>query len=316
MASTRKTVTYSTALIFLIFFTGGCASSWTKMTVDGMKPIMEKTRDSSRSNPDVEMVRDAMPALLLQMDGFIEVSPENRYLLTSAAESYMGYAFLFVEDTDTDRAKGLYYKSKEYALRSLCLTKTFAIALAQDDIQVFTQSLKTIHKRDIAPLFLATNAWLQWIRLASIEDPNVLSELPRVEAMIDRTLELDDTFNYGGIHAVLGAWYVSRPQMLGGQPEEAKLHFNEAFEISKSKYLLWQYLYARYYAVEIKDKKLFVDTLNQIISAPDDLLPEEAFVNTAVKIKAKALLSHADDYFSRARPPADTEISRNCHQLP
>jgi len=283
-------------------FTGGCASTWTKMTVDGMKPIMEKTRDASRSNPDVETVRDAMPALLVQMDGFIEVSPENRHLLGSAAESYMGYAFLFVEDEDKDRAKGLYYQAKEYALRSLCLTRTFADGLAQDDIQVFSDSLKTIHKRDIAPLFLATNAWLQWIRLSHTDNPNALNDLPKVEAMIDRTLELDDTFNYGGIHAVLGAWYVSRPQMLGGQPEQADFHFHEAFEISGSKYLLWQYLYARYYAVETKDKKLFVDTLNQIISAPDDLLPEEAFVNAAVKIKAKKLLSHSDDYFLANQP--------------
>ena len=267
-----------------------------------MKPLMEKMRDSSHSNPDVSMVRDAMPSLLLQLDGFIEVSPENRYILTNAAESYMGYAFLFVEDTDKERAKGLYYIAKEYALRSLCLTKTFAQGLAQDDIQVFTKSLKTIHKRDIAPLFIATNAWLQWIRLAHADNPNALSDLPKVEAMIDRTLELDDTFNYGGIHAVLGAWYVSRPQMLGGQPEQANFHFNEAFEISESRYLLWQYLYARYYAVEIKDKKLFVDTLNRILSAPDDLLPEEAFVNNAVKIKAKELLTHADDYFLAGQP--------------
>ncbi|MFZ2632183.1 MAG: TRAP transporter TatT component family protein [Desulfosalsimonadaceae bacterium] len=304
MATTRKVFSFScaTALIFLMVFTGGCASTWTKMTVDGMKPLMEKTRMASTGNPDVEMVRDAMPALLLQMDGFIEVSPENRYLLTSAAESYMGYAFLFVEDTDKDRAKGLYHIAKEYALRSLCTTKTFAQGLAQDDIQVFTKSLKTIHKRDIAPLFFATNAWLQWIRLAHADNPNALNDLPKVEAMIDRTLELDDTFNYGGIHAVLGAWYVSRPQMLGGQPEQADFHFNEAFEISESRYLLWQYLYARYYAVEIKDKKLFVDTLNQILSAPDDLLPEEAFVNAAVKIKAKELLSHADDYFLASQP--------------
>jgi tetratricopeptide (TPR) repeat protein len=267
------------------------------MTVDGMKPLMEKTRMTSTSNPDVEMVRDAMPALLLQMDGFIEVSPENRFLLASAAESYMGYAFLFVEDTDKERAKGLYYKAKEYALRNLSLNKIFAQALVQDDIQVFTQSLKTIHKRDIAPLFFATNAWLQWIRLAHADNPSALNDLPKVEAMIDRALELDDTFNYGGIHAVLGAWYVSRPQMFGGQPEQAKFQFNEAFEISGSKYLLWQYLYARYYAVETKDKALFVDTLNQILSAPDDLLPQEAFVNTAVKMKARNLLIHVDDFF-------------------
>jgi hypothetical protein len=108
---------------------------------------------------------------------------------------------------------------------------------------------------------------------------------------------LDDTFYHGGIHALMGVNFVSRPEMFGGQPEQAKDHFNEAFEISESKYLLWYFLYAKYYAVQINDKGLFVTTLNKILAAPDDLLPTEAFVNGAAKQKAKELLGHADDYF-------------------
>ncbi len=91
--------------------------------------------------------------------------------------------------------------------------------------------------------------------------------------------------------------FVSRPEMFGGQSEQAKDHFNEAFEISESKYLLWYFLYAKYYAVWKNDRELFVTTLNKILSAPDDLLPEEAFVNGAVKLKARDLLGHTDDYF-------------------
>jgi hypothetical protein len=37
--------------------------------------------------------------------------------------------------------------------------------------------------------------------------------------------------------------------------------------------------------------------LEKVISAPDDVLPEETFVNMAVKMKARSLLSHVDDYF-------------------
>ena len=76
-----------------------------------------------------------------------------------------------------------------------------------------------------------------------------MNDLPKVEAMMDRVLELDDTFYYGGIHALMASNFVSRPEMFGGQPEQAKDHFNEAFEISESKYLLWYFLYAKYYAV-------------------------------------------------------------------
>ena len=293
----RKLLFITLCLVISSSFLIGCASTIAKMSVDGMRPILEDMHDATNRNSDIELVRAAMPAMLIQMDGFIRVSPENRYLLTSAAEANLGYAFLFVEDMDKPRAKLLYIKARDYALRNLSSNKTFKQALEQDDIQVFTDALKTIHKRDIAPLYFATNAWLSWINLAHADNSEVLNDLPKVEAMMDRVLEVDDTFYHGGIHALMGSNFVSRPEMFGGQPEQAKIHFNEAFEISESKYLLWYFLYAKYYAVSIDDKELFVTTLNKILSAPDDLLPEEAFVNGAVKQKAKELLGRAKDYF-------------------
>jgi tetratricopeptide (TPR) repeat protein len=283
-------------LVIPMLFANGCATTRTRLMVDSMNPLMAKMRDATNRNTDFELVKDAMPSLLVQMDGFIAASPENTYLLASAAEAYMGYAFLFVEDTDKKRAKGLYLKAKEYALRSLKLNKTFAEAFAQDDLDVFKHSLQTIEKEDIASLYFAINAWLQWVG-ASADDASVLNDLPRIEAMIDRALELDDSFYHGGIHATLGAFYVASPEMFGGKPDQADFQFKEAFEISQSKYLMWHYLYARYYAFAINDRALFVATLEKVISAPDDILPEETFVTMAVKAKAKNLLTHTDDYF-------------------
>lgn len=284
-------------LVVLSVLLTGCASTMARMTVDSMKPLMEDMRRSTNANPDAQLVREAMPSLISQMDGFIRTSPENRYLLSSAAEINIGYSFLFVEDMDKDRAEKMYFKAREYALRNLKLNKTFAQALEGDDIQVYTEALKTIHKRDIAALYFATNAWMSWINLAHRHDPSVLKDIPRVEAMMDRVLVLDDTFYHGGVHALMGVFLVARPEMFGGQPEQSLSHFNEAFEISESRYLLWYLLFAKYYAVQTNDRDLFLSTLNRIIAAPDDILPQEAFVNSSVKIKARELLLHVDEYF-------------------
>ena len=278
-------------------FISGCASTMAKMTVDSMKPLMEDMHSATNRNTDAELVRSAMPALLIQMDGFIKVSPENRYLLASAAEANMGYAFLFVEDTDKQRAKELYLKARDYALRNLKLNKTFENALEQDDIENFTKALKTIHKRDIAALYFATSSWLHWVNLAQSDNPEVLKDMPKVEAMMDRVLVLDETFYHGGIHVLFGMNSIARPETSRGQIEQAQKHFKEAFEISHSKYLLWYYIYAKYYAVQTKDRELFISTLNRIISAPVDIMPDEAFANEATKIKARDLLLHVDNYF-------------------
>lgn len=286
------------SVFIMAVFLAGCASTMAKMTVDGMKPLMVDMRTATNKNPDADMIRTAMPAMLIQMDGFIRISPENRYLLASAAEAYMGYAFLFVEDTDKERARAQYLKARDYALRNLALNQTFKKALELDDIQIFTKALRTIHKRDIAALYFATNSWLQWINLSYGDNPDALKDLPKVEAMMQRLLFLDDTFYHGGIHALLGVYYIiARPDMFEAQPQQSQEHFKKAFEISDSRYLLWHYLYAKYYAVQTRDKELFVSTLNKIIAAPDDLLPEDAFTNAAVRDKAEDMLLNVDDYF-------------------
>ncbi len=208
----RKVLLHVLPLVVSVSLTGGCAAKIARMSVDGMKPIMVEMRGATNKNRDSQLVMDAMPAMLIQMDGFIGVSPENRYLLTSAAEANMGYAFFAVEDKNKERAKFLYLKARDYALRNLMLNKTFKQGFAQDDIEVFTRALKTVHKRDVAPLFIATNSWMSWINLAHADNPSALKDLPKVEAMMDRILAIDDTYYYGGVHALLGTYYVPGPR--------------------------------------------------------------------------------------------------------
>lgn len=285
--------------IFLLISIGllaGCGNMRAKMTVSSMRPIMDKMNIAVNKNSDVELVKDAMPASLVQMDGFLEADPENEDLLLRAAEANGGYAFLFLMDTDKPRARKLYQKSKDYALRVLLKNSDFQEAFTKSEDE-FTSALKTFDKDDVRALFLAANNWLSWIGLSHADDTKALTDLPKVEAIMNRVVELDDTFNYGCVHAMLGSYLASRPVMLGGNPKEADWHFKQAFEISDSKYLMWKYLYAKFYAVQIQDRELFVSTLQEVISSPENLLPEKNFVNEAARMKSKILLAEADELF-------------------
>lgn len=287
------------SLIFLILtliLLTGCANWRARKMVDGMRPIMDGMKVAVNQNADYELVRDAMPASLVQLDGFIEVSPDNDDLLLRASEANSGYAFLFVMDTDKPRAAKLFKKGKDYALRVLKKNDAFNDAFDKP-IEEFTKSLDTFEKEDVRALFFAANNWLSWIGLTHSKDATVLADLPKVEALMDKVVELDDTFNYGGIHLMLGAYNASKPVMFGGKPEEAKYHFEQAMEINDSKYLPCQYLYAKYYAVQVQDKELFIKLLEEVINAPEDLLPEKNFANEASRMKAKVLLEQADDLF-------------------
>ena len=273
----------------------GCSSTRTRMMVDSMEPLMEKMNAAINKHTDVQMVKDAMPAGLLQLDGLIEASPDNTKILVKTAEGYNGYSFVFVEGQDNERAKKLYLRSFGYSLRALKQEKKFADAF-DAPIEEFKASLDVFDKEDVPALFWAATAWLSWVGL-NVDEPEIFLALPKIKAMLKRCIELDETYRYGIAHAVLGALYANRPIAFGGKPELAKAEFDRAFELSKGKMLVFKLTYARYYTYQIQDRELFVKTLNEIIAAPDDLFPEMGFINASAKIKAKKLLSNVDNIF-------------------
>ena len=94
--------------------------------------------------------------------------------------------------------------------------------------------------------------------------------------------------------------YHAFPEMLcfiGGNPEKAKRQFQRAFELSKSKLLVGPLMYAKFYAVQIQDKALFVKTLNEIVATPKNSFPERNLANEVAKRKAKDLLEKVDTLF-------------------
>jgi hypothetical protein len=124
-----------------------------------------------------------------------------------------------------------------------------------------------------------------------------LSELPRVERMMRRVLELDEGFHYGGAHLFMGIWYASRPPIAGGDLKKAQRHFLKALDLGQGKFLMAYVYYANYYARKIMDKDLFTSTLQKVLETPAETSPDLILLNTIAKRQAKDLLGHVEEYF-------------------
>jgi tetratricopeptide (TPR) repeat protein len=270
----------------------GCADAG--FIIKNMEPLMDELNVSINKSSDVDMLRDAMPANLVQLDGFIEAAP-NKKLLIRTSEAYFGYTFAFVEETDKQRASMLYLKARDYALDVLLQERYFRENFNKK-LDKFTSSLDEFGKKDVPALYWAANNWMAWIAL-NLNNPEVLLDIPKVEAMLLRAVELDETFYYGSAHATLGAFYASRSKAIGGDPEKARYHFERAFKLSRSKLLFVHLLYAQYYAYQIQDRDLFVKTLEAVVATPVDYFPEKNFANEIAKRKAQKLLEDVDMYF-------------------
>lgn len=282
----------SRMVVILALFLTGC--SLKVLTVRSMDPIMDDMRTAVNQNTDVDLLRDALPASIVQLDGFIVAAPNDKLILR-AAEAYFGYANAFVEDTDKKRAGLLYLKARDYGLRVLKGYSQFSKTLDGPE-PAFKEMLYGFGAGDVPALFWTANSWLAWIGL-NPDDPQAMMDLPKVIDMLERVVEIDETFYYGSTHAALGAYYASLPKILGDNTLKAKQHFDKAFEISGGKMLLMYYLYAKFYAYQVQDRDLFVKTLEKIIQTPSDKYPDMAFANELAKRKAKILLDNVDMYF-------------------
>lgn len=279
-------------ILVLIMLLCGCNPK--AIMLKTMDPIMDDMNIAVNRNTDVDMLHDAMPAFLVQMDGFLISAPNDKRLLQTA-EAYFGYANCYVEDTDKQRASMLYLKARGYAIRAL-LGNADHKKFFDKDLVEFKELLQGYGAGDVPALFWTANSWIAWVAL-NLDKPAAIMDVPKAQAMLERVVELDETFYYGSAHTALGALYASQPRIMGDTSAKAKQHFDKAFEISGRKLLFVHLYYAKFYAYQIQDRDLFIKTLEEVLDAPSDIFPDRAFANEVAKRKAKILLDNVDMYF-------------------
>jgi len=263
-----------------------------KMAVISVGPLLEDVAKASSKQSDLRLIHEGLPAYLLLMDGMVEAWPGNAPLLIATAQAYASYASIYEEvsagkgnarEEQEDYISVLYGKARKYALKSLegrGLKKPAEISF--DD---FKEGVQRLGKRDLPYLFWTASCWARWISL-NLSSMEALAELPKVEALMKRVLEVDETYYHGGAHLFMGIWFASKPKGLGQDLKRAQDHFLRAIEIGQGKFLMAYVYYAEYYARKAMDKDLFVSALQRVQETPPDTVPDLTLLNALAKKKA------------------------------
>ena len=244
---------------------------------------------------DIELARNAIPANLKLLEGLLKNDPENKQILTTLAMGFGGYSMLFVEGDDPERASGLYLRARDYGIKALG-EKGVSLKNAQDRKEDLQKALQTLGKEELEPLFWITVSWNAWINL-NLHKPGALAQLNASQAFLDRVMEIDATYFRGLPHVLMGVSLSARPPMLGGNVEQAKEHFDKALHLSHGKFFLAQYYFARYYAVRIQDKALFLRLTGDIERMDPGELRDVCLINSVTQHKAKQLREMVDELF-------------------
>ena len=271
------------------------ACSMGQMVVRGSQTILDSGIDSMNRETDLQLARDAMPANLKLIEGMLIEDPGNTELRIFAAEGFYGYSFGFIETENPARAKQLYRRCYGHAL----------LALQQVGINVDPEvanpdavetAVGNAGKRAVPALFWTANCLGKWIDL-SRDDMSLVASLANVAILMQRVLELENEFYYGGAHLFFGVYYGGRSPMLGGDFARAEAEFQRAAEINNNKLLIVNLLQAEFLDRQRLDQQAFHQRLTEIVDAPDDLYPEMALVNGIAKQKAALLLDLEGEWF-------------------
>jgi TRAP transporter T-component len=280
-------------IIFLVFnFGTGCISSQ-QIVAEKAPALFRDVAQSANRQSDLILVRQGIPSYLMLIDGILQSNPENGDLLLAGAQAYAAYASVLDED-EQDRAAALSDRAKQYALKALDLTPPFKDALGKP-LEVFQERLGKMDKKQVPTLFWVGNIWAGWI--ASNEGAAAMADLPWVEALMERVLELDPSFYYGGPHLFKAILLSARPEQFGGNLKKAQEHFQKALDYGQGKFLMTEVYYAEYYARQTLNRDLFVSTLKRVLETPAQVDPDLTLANTLAQRKAKKLLARVDEFF-------------------
>ena len=242
---------------------------------------------------DPETVRQGAPSYLLLADALIEGDPDNSAVLQSGARLYIAYAAAFV--ADAERARRLTARAMDYASRALCKDYQAACTPEARRLDGFAEAINAAQRADVPVLYTWGVARAGWIQ-ARGDDWHAIAELPNVEAAMTRVVALDEAYERGAAHVLLGVLATLRPPAFGGKPEDGRRHFERAIKLSGGADLMGRVRFARHYARLVFDRPLHDRLLNEVLAA-ETVHPGLTLSNTLAKEEARQLLADADRYF-------------------
>jgi len=241
---------------------------------------------------DPELVATGVPAYLLAVDGLIAQAPESAPLLSAGAQLFALYGSRFAP---AERTVALTAKARRYGERAICLAHEAACNWRGLDYDRFVAELAAVDDKDIGPLYAYAVSWLSYLDATS-EDWTAVSELPWVQAVLERALALDEAYENGALHGYLGILNSLRPPALGGEPDVARAHFERAIELSGGRDLSIKVEYARRYARLVFDQELHDRLLTDVVNTPAEA-PLFTLFNVLAKQEAEELLATSKEYF-------------------
>ncbi len=281
-------------LLALLLFGQGCGvvriaarSATTPLVEGGMEAMMAES--------DLPIARDALASNLILMEGMLRSDPGNKRLLLRASQGFFAYSLAFADGVDSERARELYLRSRDYANRWLASEHGVNL-LETKPLDAFQERLEELPEKALPGVFWLGNAWASALML-SLTDMQAIAELPKTEALMRWVLEHDEGYFFASAHLFFGGYYGARSTFLGGDPDKARNHLERQIALTEGQVLLGHLFMVRYVHLPALDGEAAEQALREILAFEINEAPENTrLINRVAQEKARRLLANLDDY--------------------
>ena len=198
------------------------------------------------------------------------------------------------------RARRLYLRAHNYGLRGLEVEHAnFQNALGKDP----KAAAGLTKAKDVPLLYWTAVSWAAAISVSK-DNPELIADVPKVEALIDRALALDESYDQGAIHTFLITYEMSRTGGTHDPVAKAREHFERAVKLSNGQMAGPMVALAESVSVQTQNVSEFKSLLERALAINPDARPESRLVNLVMQRRARWLLSRTDDLFLK---PAQEE---------
>jgi predicted anti-sigma-YlaC factor YlaD len=263
--------------------------------------------DTYASDDDPDLIKAAAPFGLKLTESLLTENPQHLGLLTSAASGFTQYSYAFVQEEADEvephdfaaaeamrvRARHLYLRAQRYGMRGLEVKHPgFGKALLTNP----KATVRTAIKSDVPLLYWTAAAWASAISLSK-DNPELVGQIPAMEALMDRALELDESFGNGTIHTFMITYEMSRSGAAVDPAARARKHFERAMALSKGNDASPLVALAEAVDIQKQDAKEFESLLNRALAINPDANPDLRLLNTVMQRRARWLRSRESELF-------------------
>ena len=291
--------------LFVIATTTGC--SLKSYAINMVGDALSEGNSVYETDEDLILVGEALLFGLKLTESLLEQSPNHHGLLLTASRGFVLYAYGYVHyqaeravDEDLDRARllrmrarKLYLRAVRYGMRALEHEyRGFEQQLTTDPTAAVTRVAADRAGRDV-PLLYWTATALGLAISVSTDDAAMLARLPEVEAMVDRALQIDESWDEGALHEF-------KVTLAGAQPgardfDVIKRHYDRALELSGGRHAGLHLAYAEAVSVPTQNTEEFRSLVAVALAVNPDAAPESRLVNLLAHRRAHWLGDRVDE---------------------